>query len=220
MKLKLSILFLFVAGFTMNMNAQIYESPKMAEAKFNHKSMAILPVYVTEKDNSSDAKRQGIKGVVQEDETEGYNLQRSFYTYFITRKPKKVNWTVEIQKYEETNEKLKNAGIEYEEIVNTPKDNLAEILGVDAIFFCHIKKLRTISDGAAVALNFFVGYGGYTGNIEIQTTIYDGSSGEMMWQYKRRLPTSYWGLSDFLVDNIMKATVNKFPYKEKTKKKK
>lgn len=220
MKFKLLIFSLCTVTLAKNTNAQIYESPRMAEAKFNHRSIAILPVYVTEKDNSSDANGQGMKGVVQEDETEGYNLQRSFYTYFITRKPKKVNWTVEIQKYEETNEKLKNAGIKYEDIVNTPKDNLAEILGVDAIFFCHIKKLRTISDGAAVALNFFVGYGGYTGNIDIQTTIYEGSSGEMMWQYKRRLPTSYWGRSDFLVDNIMKATVNKFPYKEKTKKKK
>lgn len=219
MKVKLSILFLFLAGFAKNMNAQIYESPKMAEAKFNHKTMAILPVYVTEIDNSSDAKKQGMKGVLQEDETEGYNLQRSFYNYFITRKPKNVNWTVEIQGYEETNQKLKNAGIAYADIINTPKDKLADILGVDAIFLCDIKKLRTISDGAAVALDMFVGYGGYTGNIDIQTTIYEGATGEMMWQYKRRLPTSYWGRSDFLVDNIMKATVNKFPYKEKLKKK-
>lgn len=219
MKLKLSILFLFVAGFAMNTNAQIYESPKMAEAKFNHKSMAILPVYVTEKDNSSDAKKQGNKGVLQEDETEGYNLQRSFYSYFITRKPKKVNWTVQIQGFEETNQKLKDAGIAYADIINTPKEKLATILDVDALFLCDIKKLRTISDGAAVALDIFVGYGGYTGNIDIQTTIYEGSSGEMMWQYKRKLPTSYWGRSDYLVDNIMKATINKFPYKEKTKKK-
>ncbi len=219
MKKKLSVLIAFFIGFAINIQAQIYESPRMAEAKFNHKSMAILPVYVTEKDNSSDAQKQGKKGLVQEDETEGYNLQRSFYNYFITRKPKKVNWTVQIQSYEETNQKLKNAGISYANFIDMPKDKIAETLGVDAIFLCEIKKLRTISDGAAVALDIFVGYGGYTGNINIQTTIYEGSSGEMMWQYKRKLPTSYWGRSDYLVDNIMKTTVNKFPYKEKTKKK-
>jgi hypothetical protein len=211
------IIFLLVLSGTQHLSAQLYESSRLAEAKFNHKSMAILPVYVAEKDNSGQAKKEGRQGVVKEDESEGYNLQRSFYNYFITRKPKKVNWTVEIQTYEETNKKLSEANITYSDITQTPKDELAKILGVDALYFCEVKKLRTISDGGAVALDFFIGYGGYTGNIDIESSIYEGESGELMWKYDRQLPTSYWGQSDFLVDNLMKRTIEKFPYKEKIK---
>ncbi len=199
-------------------NAQLWESPRLTTAKFNHKSMAIIPVYVTEKDNSSNANKEGRKGVIQEDEAEGYNLQRSFYNYFITRKPKKVNWTVTIQEYEVTNGKLADNNIKYADIMQTPKDELAKYLGVDAIFICEIKKTRTISDGAAIALDIFVGYGGYTGNIDVETSIFEGSTGELMWKYDRQLPTSYWGRSDYLVDNLMKRTIEKFPYKEKIKK--
>lgn len=189
--------FLFVTVSSPHVQGQLYQSNRLAEAKFLHKTMAIIPVYVTEKDNSSDAKKEGRKGVVQEDELEGYNLQRSFYNYFITRKPKKVNWTVEIQGYEETNQKLKQANILYADLMQTPKDKIGEILGVDAIFLCEIKKLRTISDRAAVALDIFVGYGGYTGNIDIETSIYESSTAELMWKYERKLPTSYWGRSDY-----------------------
>lgn len=193
---------------------QLFESPRLVSAKFNHKSMAILPVYVTYKDNSN----KETKGIVQEDEMEGYNMQRSFYGYFITRKPKNVNWTVEIQQYEETNRRLTEAGIVYADLLQTPKDELSKILQVDAIYICEVKKLKTISDAAAVALDIFVGYGGYTGNIDVETSIYEGSSGELMWKYDRQLPTSYWGRSDYLVDNIMKLNIKKFPYKEKKKK--
>ncbi|MCZ2443095.1 MAG: hypothetical protein LC101_04895 [Flavobacteriales bacterium] len=214
----ISVFMLCMVMLSMPMvQGQSYQSPRLAEAKFSHKTMAILPVYVTEKDNSSTAKKEGRQGITQEDETEGYNLQRSFYNYFITRKPKKVNWTLKIQTYEETNQKLKDAGIDYTNIIQTPKDKLGQILGVDAIFICEINKLRTISDAGAVAVDFLVGYGGYTGNIDIATSIFESSSAELMWKFNHKIPTSYWGRSDYLVDNIMKATINKFPYKEKTK---
>jgi hypothetical protein len=198
---------------------QLYESPNLVKAKFNHKSMAILPVYVIEKDNSGNSNTNKQKGVSQEDEAEGYRLQSSFYNYFITRKPKKVNWTVTIQAYEETNTKLKAANILYSDLLQTPKDELATILGVDALFICQVKKMKTISDDAALALDIFVGYGGYTGNIDIETSIYEGSSAELMWKYDRQLPTNYYGRTDYLVDNLMKRTIEKFPYKEKIKKK-
>lgn len=212
-----TILFILVAG--AKSFAQVWESPKMATAKFNHSTMAIIPVYITENDKSSDADKKGTKGVPQELETEGYNLQRSFYNYFITRKPKNVNWTVTIQEYEVTNQKLKDAGINYSDILATPKADIAGALGVDAIYFCEIRKTKTISDGAAVALDIFVGTGGIQGNMVIETSIYEGSSGELMWKYTRQFATSYWGRTDYLVDNIMKQTVSKFPYKEKAKKK-
>lgn len=213
------LIVLLLTGMSTKLVAQVWESPKMATAKFNHSTMAILPVYVTSKDNSTDADKTGTKGIPQEDETEGFNLQRSFYNYFITRKPKNVNWTVTIQEYEVTNQKLKDAGIKYADILSTPKSDLAGVLGVDAVYFCEIRKTKTISDAGAVALDFFVGTGGIQGNMVIETSIYEGSSGELMWKYGRQFATSYWGRTDWLVDNIMKQTVSKFPYKEKAKKK-
>lgn len=214
-KHSITILFLFIAS---TLSAQIWESPKMASAKLNHKSMAIIPVYVTQEDNSSDADRDSTRGIQQEDQTEGYNLQRSFHDYFITRKPKKYNWTVEIQDYVDTNNKLEEAGIAYSDLMNVGKDELASTLGVDAIYFCEVRKTKNISDGGAIALDIFVGTGGVQGNIVIETSIYEGSTGELMWKNTRQFMTTYWGRTDYLVNNIMKQCIRKFPYKEKAKK--
>ncbi len=200
--------------------AQTYENPRLAAAKFNHTTMAILPVYVTEKDKTEDGRKEDKNGAVSEDEAEGYNLQRSFYEYFMTRKPKKVNWTITFQSYEETNKKIFDAGLIYSEIFQTPKDELATILGVDVIYLCEVKQTKTIANDDAMALDMILGYGGTTGNIQVVASIYEGSSSELMWTFERQFPTNYYGRTDYLVDNIMKQAVQKFPYKEKIKKKK
>jgi hypothetical protein len=215
----LAFLLLFSAS---KLAAQSYKSPRLEEAKFNHKTMAVLPYYVTEKDKTARTKKESgnKEGVTSTDETEGFNLQRALYNYFITRKPKNVNWTVTFQPYEETNQKLKAAGIVWEEIPNTPKDKLGEILGVDAYIYAEVKKTTTLDQGSKVAVQIFTGTNVPTGNVDVETSIYETESGELMWKLDNQVPTDYYYNigADKLTDNLMKKAVNQFPYKEKVKK--
>lgn len=220
---KYHVIALLIALFTLvKINAQNYKSPRLEEAKFNHKTMAILPYYVTEKDKTRQTKKEtgNKEGVTTTDETEGYNLQRGLYNYFITRKPKNINWTVTFQKYEETNGKLKDAGITWDDIPNTPKEQLGQILGVDAFIFAEVKKTSTMTQKDKMALQILVGVNASTGNVNVETSIYESASGELMWKLDNQVPTDYYYNmgADKLIDNLMKKTVSKFPYKEKAKK--
>jgi|GEM_PF-4740545 len=204
-------------------NAQTYKSPRLEAAKFNHRTMAILPYFVSETDKTTRTKRQtGEKdGVTSTYETEGYNLQRAQYNYFITRKPKNINWTVTFQPYEETNQKLMGAGILWEDIPNTPKEKLGEILGVDAFIYAEVTKTTVLDHNDKVVVKVFTGYNVPTGNVEVETSIYESSTGELMWQLENRVPTDYYYNigAERLTDNLMKKSVSQFPYKEKAKKK-
>lgn len=219
-KFSLALLVLFAAG---KLSAQTYKSPRLEEAKFNHRTIAILPYYVTEKDKTYRTRKEtgNKEGVTNTDETEGYNLQRSLYNYFITKKPKNINWTVTFQPYEETNQKLKDAAIVWEELPNTPKDKLGEILGVDAFIYAEVKKTTTLDQGSKVAVQIFTGTNVPTGNVDVETSIYESTSGELMWKQDRQIPTDYYyGIgADKIIDNLMKKAVSEFPYKEKVKKK-
>lgn len=215
MKSYIPALILFVFIFTGAARAQVYKHPNIDQYKADHKTMAILPFVVTRIDKTKEGKNADLEKIEAENETYGFALQRSLRNYFITKKPKKYDWSVEMQSTEETNLLLSNAGIDYKEIILIPKDSLAAILGVDAILFTEVSTLQTISDGAAVALNVFTGYGGYTGNMNLKVEVYDGASGDMEWQYLRALPSSYWGQHEMLINNLMKKTVNNFPYKNK-----
>lgn len=208
---------MLVTGSTISARAQSWKHEKIDSYVASHKTMAILPFEIVTKDKTKDGQNRSPEQVAKDNEMDGYGMQRSLADYFITKKPKKYDWTVTFQPVEETNRKLKDKGLTYETMFQVDKDSLCKILGVDAVMYCYTESVRTLSDGAAVAVDIFTGYGGYTGNFQIDIKVHDGESGDMVWKYMRQLPTSYWGQYERLIENLMKRTVEAFPWKVKKK---
>lgn len=201
---------------------QTYKSPNLETAKLNHKTMAILPVFVTEKDKTAAARKQDKDGNITNDENEGMALQRSVYDYFFTKKPKNINWTVEFQEYEVTNKTLKDNNIGWLDIPDYDKGELAKLLGVDAVMYLEVTKTENLTKGGQAAIGFVTGYHVPTGNVNVVTTVFDGATAENLWRYERTIPTDYWTSAgpDKLVDNLLKKVVQQFPWSQKVQKKK
>lgn len=219
-KISVIIIFLLISKATV-LTGQITKSPNLEVAKLNHKNMAILPVFVTEKDKTAKARKENKDGNVTNDENEGFGLQRSLYDYFFTKKPKKINWTVEFQEYEITNKILKDNNIQWLDIPDYDKGELAKLLGVDAVMYVDVIKTENLTKGSQAAVSFFTGVTVPTGNVIVTTSVFDGASAENLWKYERKIPTDYWTSSgpDKLVDNLFKKIVQQFPWSQKVVKK-
>lgn len=219
--LRILTLIVFLVGVKTIINAQSVKSPNLESAKLRHKTMAVVPVFVTETDKTAKSRKENKDGITTQDENEGLGLQGALIDYFITKKPKNVNLTVEIQEKEITNSKLAGAGITWLDIQDYDKAELCKVLGVDAVMYVEVTKMQNLTKGGQAAIGFFTGVRVPTGNVTTVTNVFDGETGENLWNYTRKIPTDYWTSAgpEKLADNLMKKIVKEFPWVAKKAKK-
>ncbi|MBB5287139.1 hypothetical protein HNQ92_005301 [Rhabdobacter roseus] len=175
--------------------------------------MAIIPPEVSIQggnERNSDAFRD-------QERRESLNYQQRIYTWMLMGKTQK-RILVDIQRIQDTNLLLEEAGY-FEGKMASPNE-IAEVLGVDAILTAHFKLKRKMTDSEAKTFDFLIGggpaqrYGGtpYSSNTKVTLELYDQELSKVLWQYDAKLPRGMRSAASRVVDDLMETATKKSPY--------
>lgn len=190
---------------------KIYKSQNFSSALAKHKTVAILPAEVTIQLRPNEAKKITAEQLIDLSNKTAYDIQDKMYGWFL-RRSDKFNYTVTFQDINKTNGRLKDAGITYENLKNKDREELAKILGVDAVMQAKTVSEKPMSEGAAVAVAVIFGAWGSTNKVQTAINIHDGQSGDLLWKYDYEASGSVGSSTTKLVDALMRNATKKFPY--------
>ena len=206
--------FILIGILILNvLNAQfkeIYENPNFDQITENHKKIAILPFTVV---LSTKAIPEGMteEELIRQQEEEGKSFQSSVFSRFLK---KSKNYKISFQDVDRTNTLLLKSDITHSDLGLYGKEELAQILGVDAVISGQIHRDKPMKAGAAVALAIFTGFGGATSKAKLDLKIHNGLDGELLWTYNHRARGGIGNDVESVVLVLMKQVARRFPYKK------
>lgn len=189
----------------------IYKSTEFDSALAKHKTVAILPAYVTTRLRPNEAKKITTEQLDDLNEKTGFNIQDKMYSWFL-RRSHKFQYTVTFQDITRTNGLLKQAGISYSDLALKDRVEVCKLLGVDAVLQNRTSFDKPMSDGAALAVGVIFGVWGNTNSAQTTINIHDGKSGNLLWKYDYEASGSVGSSADKLVNAMMRNASKKFPY--------
>ena len=212
-KILLTLTVLFALSIHANAqfegSKQVFESPKLKEAVKSQKLVAILPFEVKisyrkqPKNFSAEANKS-------QELSMSKSIQASMYTFLLR---KKSDYTVDFQDVDKTNIVLKKAGV-LDKLDETTKDELAKILGVDAVIGGKFETEQTKTEAGAIASAvLFGGLGGKSGTGTMFLTINHGPDGELLWRFFKTMDDNIMSSTDDMVERMMRKISRNFPYK-------
>jgi hypothetical protein len=207
--LVLSIIFCtLLANAQYEKSKQVFSSPKLESTIKTHKLVAILPFETTFAFKKQPKDFDPVANKAKE-KAMGTSIQSSMYTFLLG---KSSNYTVEFQDVEKTNILLKKAGMT-DKLSELTKDEIAKVLGVDAIISGKFESEQTKSEGGAIVTTIlFGGLGSKTGSGALTMVINDGATGDMLWRLYKSMNDSVFTSTDELIDRMMRKVSRNFPY--------
>jgi hypothetical protein len=211
-KIYFVLLFMFPAYLAFSQgfegSKQIFESPVLKSAVAQHKLVAILP-YDVKISYKKQPKNFNVEANRDQEKSMSKSIQSSMYT-FLLRKAK--DYRVTFQDVDRTNILLKKAGM-LDKLDEFTRDEIAKVLGVDAIIGGRFETEQTKSEGAAIASAIlFGGLGGKTGTGSLILTLNNGSDGELLWRFFKTMDEGIASSTDDLVERMMRKVSRNFPY--------
>lgn len=205
-KLLMGVLFLFNLSAIAQTN--LYQHPEFEQKTADHKMIAILPF-----DANVSLRPKQMKEVSQEqladlEKSEGLSVQSAMYSWFLKRK-KRGDLLVEIQDTKRTNVLLSQNNVNLKAITS---EQLAEILGVDAVITGTFETDKPMSDGASIALGLLVGFWGSTNAATINMSVNNAADGELLWNYNKRVAGSLGSNTDMLINKLMRKASRRLGY--------
>lgn len=200
-----TILFMTACGPT------IYKAQDFDSSTANHKIVAILPADVTIQLRPNERKKTTQEQLRETERKTGEAIQDKMYSWFLKRSGK-FKYTVTFQDISRTNALLSQAGINYETINTKTKDELAKLLGVDAVISTRASMQKPMSEGAAVAVGILIGSWGSTNNVVTSISINEASAGKLVWKYDYNASGTVGSDPESLVNALMRNASKKFPY--------
>lgn len=198
----------YVANAQIVGSKQVFESPKLSTEKPSHKVIAILP-FATKISYKKQPKNFSPEANRDQEKTMSKSIQASMYTFLLR---KASNYTVEFQDVEKTNILLKKAGVA-DKMDEMTKDEVAKILGVDAILGGSFETEQTKTEAGAIASAvLFGGFGGKTGTGTLTLTLNSGQSGDLLWRFFKTMNDNIMASTDDMVENMMRKVSRNFPY--------
>ncbi|MEI7737080.1 MAG: hypothetical protein WCI49_16540 [Ferruginibacter sp.] len=192
----------------------IYKAQDFDNRTANHKTVAILPAEVSIQLRPNEMKNTSAEQLKNMEKNTGETIQDKMYSWFLKRSDK-YKYTVSFQDISKTNAMLLKEGITYEVLKSKTKDELARLLGVDAVISTKASMKKPMSDGAAVALGVLVGAWGSTNNVVTSISINESVKGDLVWKYDYTATGSVGSNTDNLVNTLMRNASRKFPYNAK-----
>ena len=211
------------------MNRNVYKSSDFERQATKHQDVAILPLRITQTGHVGKIEtEESIK--VQNDKW-GYVFQESLLTYTLKQTSKKrKSPVVAFQAIQKTNALLKEAGLTIDEAYEKQPEELAKLLGVDAVLMTTLEKDKNFSDGVAYGLAgartilTVLGKPGTNASansalamnasdINMNSYLYNGTDSKLLWKTFRKggadLPNEVNGIVEFYSNWIAK----KLPYR-------
>ncbi len=193
---------------------KIYKTADFESKTANHKAVAILPAEVFIQLRPNEMKKLNTDQLAEMQRKTGETIQDKMYSWFL-RRSDKFKYTVSFQDISRTNALLSQAGITYENSKNKTKDELAKLLGVDAVISTRAYMSKPMSEGAAVALGVLFGSWGTTNDVQTSITINEAVKGDLVWKYDYNASGSVGSDPGRLVNALMRNASKKFPYNSK-----
>jgi hypothetical protein len=192
----------------------IYKAQDFDSRAVSHKTVAILPAEVNIQLRPNEMKKATAEQIKQAEESTGKDIQDKMYSWFLKRSDK-YKYTVSFQDISKTNALLSQAGISYNSMVTKTKEELCQLLGVDAIISSRAAMKKPMSEGAAIAVGVLLGSWGSTNDVQTSINIHEGKKGELIWKYDYNATGSVGSSTDRLVNALMRNASRKFPYNAK-----
>ena len=192
-----------------------------------HKEIAIIPF-----DNVYMGRQADVKNpdkLAQQLEDEAYIFQTSLYHQILRRsRNKEKDIQIKVLDLQKTNQLLESQYPTYEDIVAAPANEIAKLLGVDAIVRVTVYKNQFFSTGERVGIEIAsqvlinTGVGAILGlgrdlnqdEVEVFASIIDGSKETAIWSLDERCRIEWSRNADDIVGDINNKISRKFPYRK------
>ena len=191
--------------------ASVYQAPNFQSLASSHKIVAVLPPTVVINAESFKA-GTSIDMISAQCLEEGDAFHRTLYTQFLTQQGK-GKYTVTFQDIDETLLLLDRAGLTREKIRASTRAEVANALGVDSVIVTRVYRDKPMSAGAAIAGLLLVGASGSTNEVQVNLSIYDGKTGQLVWNYDHLIGGGLISSADGMTRSLMKSISRKFPYR-------
>ena len=192
--------------------AQKYLNPNFTELTKNHKQLAILPFRVAI-DLKHLPKNMTVDMVNQNAREEGFEFQKQLYARLLQRS-QEDGYTVGFQDVDQTNAILQKAGLSLDSLSAHTKDEIAKLLGVDALVSGTVHQTQPTSTGAAVAQTLLLGFSGTTQRVDINMSIHNGAEGTLLWSYDHNDKGGLMNSVEGMVKSLLKKVAGNFPYRK------
>lgn len=209
---------LCIALFTLLLTAcgpSIYLAQDFRAYAPKHKTVAILPAFVTMQLRPNQAKNTTAEQQREMENKSGMDFQEKIYAWLL-RRGQQRGYTVQFQDVMQTNARLRESQIPVAELRSRTPQELAKILGVDAVLTTSVRTSKPMSDGAAVAVGLIAGAWGATNQANITVNIHESDAGKLLWKYDYVAAGSVFSSSETVVDALMRNASKKFPYTPKS----
>ena len=202
---------LFLALLCTACGPSIYLANDFRTYAPTHKVVAILPASVTIGMRPNQARNTTAEQMRTLQQQTSLDFQARIYAWLLRRK-QQSQYTVDFQDVALTNSLLRKANLSDEDMRTLAPQELAKVLGVDAILTTSVRTTTPMSDGAAVAVGLLVGAWGATNQANITVDIHEASAGKLLWKYDFVAAGSVGSSPESMVNALMRNASRKFPY--------
>lgn len=192
-----------------------YENPEFDKIAVNHKKIGILPFETTVNLRKKQMKKMTSEGLKRLEKQEGKSIQVAMYSWFLKRKKRGKLKTIEIQDPKKTTALLKKKNITQDNMSDYTPEELAIILGVDAIISGDYKTSKPMSEGASVALGLLVGFWGTTNSATVNMSVHNAKDGVLLWNYNKKVRGSIGSSPEDLINKLMRKASRRLSYTKK-----
>lgn len=206
---------LFFLGFGAVSIAQtkLYVHPQFDQLAKDHKTIAIVPFDAYVSLRPKQMKEITPEQLAEMQKGEGLAIQQSMFTWFLQRQ-KRGKLKLDVQDPKRTNALLQQNHIVNPALV-TP-EQLAAILGVDAVITGRFETDKPMSEGASIALGILVGFWGQTNSATINMSVNNGLDGTLLWNYNKRVAGSLGSSTDGLINKLMRKASRRLAYTKRS----
>ncbi|UOR05597.1 hypothetical protein MUN82_00510 [Hymenobacter aerilatus] len=176
-----------------------------------HKVVAILPAAVSMQLRPNQARNMTPEQLHDMERQSGVDYQEKIYAWLLRRSQQR-GYTVAFQDVAQTNALLRQNNLTYADLRTRAPQEIAQLLGVDAVLSTSVRTSKPMSDGAAVAVGLLVGAWGATNQANITVNIHEHDAGKLLWKYDYLASGSVSSSTENVVDALMRNASKKFPY--------
>jgi len=217
--------FFTILLFSCGTNKNVYKSADFDAKAYRHQTIAVLPFSIRQ--TGHRAKNTTEEAIKEANKKWGYTFQESLHAYLLryTSKNKKGP-IISFQSVQKTNAILLENGLDIETAYQRQPEELAKMLGVDAVLMTSLEHDKNFSDGVAYGLAAgrtiltAIGQGARTGGLNMNSSdinmnsyLYDAADSMLLWQTYRKGGSDLPSREDDLVQYYSNWIAKKFPYK-------
>ena len=206
-----TFLFVAIATVAFSQSKAVYVNPKFYSLARDHKKIAVVPFTVQLGLRPKEREKLSNEQFMEMQKNEGLAAQSALVSWFL-KKQNAQDYDLQFQDVKTTNALLIKAGMDISNLAAYTPDELAKVLGVDAVMGGMVKTSKPLSDGASIAMGALIGFYGSTNAGNISITLNDAAEGDLLWKYDNDLSGSLGSDMDAIMDALMRRAAKKFPY--------